>query len=184
MEERTSRDRSLQIMQASTVYPTPEPCMSARAGRFFSKLLQHVGHAVAGKILNAEHLPGCGFGHRQCCLRVGHRRTSTTAAYHSLDRLRVTNGCHADRAFEHLAGRRKNTSLNGHVPLGLFERHNILHKFVRTAGRNAHKKSINRYFVVLCIGHKVNQVFYHAINAAQCAVPLIASPAGRASKRY
>jgi hypothetical protein len=77
-----------------------------------------------------EHPPGSRFGQLQRCISAAHG-AAAAASRDLLQRLLITHGRHADCAFEHLTRRRKYTSLNGHVSLGLFKCHDIPHKFAR-----------------------------------------------------
>lgn len=83
------------------------------------------------RISKAEHPPGSCFGQLQRGICGAHWATAA-ASRDLLQRLLITYGRHADCAFEHLTRRRKYTSFNGHVSLGLFKCHDIPYKFART----------------------------------------------------
>src|SRR5476649_1120034 len=46
----SSRDQALQVMQASAIYPTPEPCMSAQAGLLSRDRRPAIAHCLMTSI--------------------------------------------------------------------------------------------------------------------------------------
>src|SRR5471030_187887 len=53
----SGRDQALQVMQESAVYPTPEPCMSAQAGRLSRDLRPAIANCLMINQLEFAYCP-------------------------------------------------------------------------------------------------------------------------------